>query len=135
MSWYWKEINDTDSASDATKAAVGVSYFVAGVTGLLAILSLVYHKPIMGVTGYSVVDATLFAIIGWRIGKLSRPWTVVGLALYALETLVSLGSRGASFSLISIVFLLAYINALRGVFAFHRYAQAESPDSSQPSLG
>jgi hypothetical protein len=56
-SWYWKEIDDKHSAEDATKAAVGISYFVAGLTGLLAVLSLVYHKPVFGMDGGSLVDA------------------------------------------------------------------------------
>jgi len=37
MAWYWKEIEDRDSAEDATKAAVGISYFVAGLTALLSV--------------------------------------------------------------------------------------------------
>jgi hypothetical protein len=39
-------IEDESSAEHATKAAVGVSGFIAAVTALFAILSVVYHKPI-----------------------------------------------------------------------------------------
>ena len=76
MSWYWKEINDKGSAEDATKAAVGISYFIAAVTGLIAVLSIVYAKPIIGLDGWSLVDAVLFVVIGWRISRLSRAWAV-----------------------------------------------------------
>ena len=42
MSWYWRQIEDKESAEDATKAAVGISYFVAALTALVAVLSTVY---------------------------------------------------------------------------------------------
>jgi hypothetical protein len=133
MSWYWKEIENKDSAEDATKAAVGISYFIAAVTGLIAVLTLVYSKPILGLSGWSLVDASLFAVIGWRIRKLSRAWTIVGLVLYLLEIASSIGSRGFGFGIVSIVFILAYVNALRGVFAYHRYAKSEAAQLSQPA--
>jgi hypothetical protein len=131
MSWYWKEIEDKDSAEEATKAATGISYFIAAVTGLIAILTFVYSKPILGLNGWSLLDAGLFVVIGWRIGKLSRAWAVVGLALYLLETADSIGRRGLGFSIVSIVFVIAYINALRGVFAYHKYVKSEAEGLSQ----
>jgi hypothetical protein len=126
MSWYWKEIEDKDSAADATKAAVGISYFIAVVTGLMAVLTLVYSKPILGLSGWALVDAGLFAVIGWRIGRLSRAWAVVGLALYLLEVLDSIGRHGFGFSVVSIAFIIAYVNGLRGVFAYHKYVKQEA---------
>ena len=135
MSWYWNEISDKDSAADATRTAVVVSYVIAGLTALLAILSVATRKSIFGLNGYSLVDAGLFAIAGWRISKLSRAWAVVALALYLIETVASISTRGFGFGVVTIIFILAYINAIRGTFAYHRYAQTEAPDSSQPSLG
>jgi len=32
-----------------------------------------------------------------------------------------LGTRGGGIGILTIVFVLAYINALRGTFAYHRY--------------
>jgi hypothetical protein len=131
MSWYWKEIEDKDSAEDATKAAVGISYFVAALTALLAVLSLVYHIPILGLTGSSLVDATLFVVIAWRIGKMSRAWSVIGLVLYLIEAVFSLASRGGGVGVLAIVFTIAYVNALRGTFAYHRYAKQQTEEPPQ----
>jgi hypothetical protein len=131
MSWYWKEINDKGSAEDATKAAVGISYFIAAVTGLIAVLSIVYAKPIIGLDGWSLVDAVLFVVIGWRISRLSRAWAVVGIALYLLEAIDSIGQRGVRVGVLTIVFTIAYVNALRGVFAYHKYAKLQAAEASE----
>ncbi len=133
MSWYWKEVEDKDSAVDATKAAVGISYFIAAVTGLIAVLSVVYHKPILGLNAWSFVDAALFVVIGWRISRLSRAWAIIGLALYLLEAFDSIGRRGLGVSVVSIVFIIAYANALRGAFAYHKHVKLQAIDPSQPA--
>ena len=125
MSWYWKEIDDKYSAEDATKAAVGISYFVAGLTTLLAVLSLVYAKPIFGASGSSLVDAILFFLVAWRMRKLSRAWTIIGLVLYILEAVYAIGTRGGGIGVLTIVFIIAYVNAVRGVFAYHKYQASD----------
>jgi hypothetical protein len=85
MAWYWPTIEDKSSAEHATKAAVGVSGFIAAITALLAVLSIIYHKPIFGLDGLGLIDAAIFALIAWRISKVSRTWAVVGLLMYLVE--------------------------------------------------
>ena len=123
MSWYWRKIEDQESAKDATKAAVGVSYFVASVTGLLAILSIGYRHPVMGLNGWSLTDAILFTIVGWRISRLSRAWAIAGLAVYVLEVGVSIGERGVGVGILAVVFIIIYVNAVRGAFLYHKYVK------------
>jgi hypothetical protein len=128
MAWYWPKIQDETSAEAAVKPAVGVSAFVAAVSGLIAVLSIAYRKPILGINGWSLVDALLFVVIAWRIGKMSRAWAVVGLLMY----LVEVGSSGA-LGVLTIIFILTYINAIRGAFAYHRYRKAESNPLAPPA--
>jgi len=128
MAWYWPKIQDETSAEAAVKPAVGVSAFVAAVSGLIAVLSIAYRKPILGINGWSLVDALLFVVIAWRIGKMSRAWAVVGLLMY----LVEVGSSGA-LGVLTITFILTYINAIRGAFAYHRYRKAESNPLAPPA--
>jgi hypothetical protein len=85
MAWYWPTIEDESSAQHATKAAVGVSGFIAAVTALIAILSMVYRKPILGLDAWGLIDAVIFGWIAWRISKLSRAWAIVWLLMYLLE--------------------------------------------------
>ena len=127
MSSYWPEIKDASTAKDAAYGAAAVSVFIAAITALLAILSLVYKKPILDLDGLALVDAGLFALVGWRIYKMSRPWTVVGLVLYLLEACKRLLRRpSAAVGVMTIIFILAFIGGIRGAFAFHRYNKHES---------
>jgi hypothetical protein len=130
MSWYWNEIGDKYSAQYATTTAVWISYFIAVVNGLIGILSLTYHKPILGLNGSVLLDAGLFAVVGWRIGRLSRAWAVIGLSLYVLEILTSirtqLGVGHLGFPIMGILFFIVYLNALRGTFAYHKYAKLQA---------
>ena len=134
MSWYWQDVNDKESAAYATRLAMWASYIVAGATTLLAVLSITSGKAILGVSGWSLLDAVLFAIIGWRISRLSRAWAIVGLCLYILEAVSSIGSRGLGIGVLTIIFIIAYINAVRGTFAYHRLAKLEQTPVVAESL-
>lgn len=126
MSRYWPKIEDVSTAKDAVLGAVGASLFVSAVTALLAILSLIYKKPILGLDGWALVDAGLFALIAWRIHKMSRTWAVIGLALYSLEIGDMLINRpSGAVGILTIFFILAFIGGVRGAFAFHRYSKQE----------
>src|SRR6266566_6855533 len=82
---YWSKITDIKTARDAVMQGVGASVFVAAVTGLIAILSIVFKHPVLGIDGWALVDAGLFGVIAWRTYRMSRPWALVGLLLYVVE--------------------------------------------------
>jgi hypothetical protein len=135
MAWYWPAIEDESSAEAATKPAVGASAFFAAVTGLIATLSIFQHRPVLGFSGWSLADAILFVIIAWRIRAMSRTWAVLGLLIYLLEVVFNLATgKAGAVGVLTIIFVLAYIGAIRGTFAFYRYrrmANAEQP----PAIG
>lgn len=127
MSRFWPEIKDTSTAKDAVHGAVGVSLFIAAMTALLAVLSLVYKKSMLGIDGLALIDAGLFVLVAWRIHKMSRTWAVIGLVLYLLE----IGERlvdhpSGAVGVLTIIFILAFIGGIRVAFAFHRYSKQEN---------
>jgi hypothetical protein len=127
MAWYWPTIEDDNSAEAATKAAVGASGFIAAVTALLSILSLIYHKSVFGLDGWGLVDALLFVVIAWRIHKMSRTWAILGLLTYLLEVGYKLATNpSGAFGVLTIIFILAFIGAIRGTFAYHQYRKADT---------
>jgi hypothetical protein len=132
MAWYWPTIEDESSAESAVSPAVGVSGFIAALTGLLAILSIVYHEPIFGLNGFSLLDSALFILVAWRIKKMSRTWAVIGLLLYLIEVGYNVAAnRNGAIGVIAVVFILIYVGAIRGAFAFHRYRKAANAQSNQ----
>jgi hypothetical protein len=131
MAWYWPTIEDESSAEAATKPAVGASGFFAAVTGLIATLSIVYHRPVLGFNGWSFVDAILFVVIAWRIKRMSRAWAVLGFLIYLLEVGFNFATNKAgAIGVLTVIFILTYIGAIRGTFAFHRYRQIT--EAAQP---
>jgi hypothetical protein len=65
---------------------------VAGITTLLAIVSIAGGVRFMGIGPWSLVDAALFAVVAWRIWCGSRWFAVAGLSLYSLEVLYSVAT-------------------------------------------
>ena len=132
MSWYWNKITDNDSSRYATTTAVWVSYFLAVVSASLAIASFVRHEFSYEIfVGLALVNAVLFAGLGWWIGRLSRAGVVFGLSLYLLEWLVAVFGHRFSVSdiapnILGIIFLAAYINALRGAFSYRKWSRPRS---------
>ncbi len=122
---YWATITDTKTAKDAAMQAVGASIFVAAVTGLVAITSIVLKHPVLGVDAYGLVDAGLFGVVAWRTYRMSRAWAVVGLLLYVVEMIWRIKSGVGSVGSLVVAFFIvaAFSNGVRGVFGFHRFGQ------------
>jgi hypothetical protein len=118
---YWPDITTMAIAEKCTKNAAGVAYFVAGVTALLA--ALAWFDVIHIVSPWSLIDAALFACIGFFISRGSRIAASLGLALYVLEAADRLvsggGSSGGAFVAV-LIFMLFWINGVRGAFALAR---------------
>jgi hypothetical protein len=135
MAWYWPTIEDVSSAEAAVKPAGGASGFFAAATCLVAVLSIVYHRPVFGFDGWSLVDAVLFVIIAWRIKKMSKTWAILGLLIYLFEVAFNFATNKAgAIGVLILVFILTYIGAIRGTFAFHRYRRMTSA-AQPPSVG
>ncbi len=136
--WHWPKIDDAKTARDAALEGVGVSLFVSAVTGGTAVLSILSRKPILGVDGWALFDAALFALVGWRIYRMSRVWAVLGLLLYLAEMAArslqyfetSGGTSIPPFSIVAAIFTLGFVNAVRGIFAFDRF----NKPSAEPQL-
>lgn len=134
MAWYWPTIEDESSAEEATKAAVGVSGLIAAMTALLAVLSMFDHLPILGLDEWGLLDAVIFALIAWRISKVSRAWAVVGLLMFLVEMGAKLATNpSGALGVMTIIFMLTYINAIRGAFAYHQYRKAENNRFAPPA--
>jgi hypothetical protein len=120
---YWPDIVDAASAANAVKTGYRTAFLVAALTALISIIAII-RGPFLGYDGYSLVDAAVAGIVGWRIMRFSRAWSIVGLCLWALSMGVELTSSRFVFSavdVVRIIVLFAFINGVRGTFAHQRY--------------
>jgi hypothetical protein len=133
VGWFWPEIYDRETAKDAARRGAWVALIVAALTALLAVLSLALETAILGVTPPSLLDAAIFAVVSWRIFKMWRAWAVTGMVIYLAEVLY--GLRHGRIGVIAVVFLFAFLNAIRGTFAFHRLPPQQTDPAGARLLG
>jgi hypothetical protein len=127
---YWPELRDPAEAEKAVKGAAYVAFFVAALTGILSLLAVLSVTQIL--SGWAIIDALIFGLIGFFILRGSRVAAVVGLALYVLEVLAALAVTGNPVGLvIGIIITFAFINGVRGTSALRRLdANTASRDDS-----
>ena len=126
----WPQITDAESARKAAYLGAGVAFWVAGLTAVFAVLGMLNVFKLLD--GSALVDATIFAVIGFFVrSRMSRVAAVLGLAFYIIERVYMVTTKGASAGLgiLAILFTLYFIAGVRGTFAYHRFAAPDSPES------
>jgi hypothetical protein len=114
----WPDVSDLDGAQKAARQGVVAGLFVTGATTVFVILKLSDVS--------ALVDAALFALIAWRIWKMSRTWAVIGLVLFAAEKAYWIYARGPKGLMMSVIILLGFVTSVRGTFAYARLEQVQS---------
>lgn len=101
---------------------------VSGITAVVSISSLLMGRSVIGVGAASLFDAALFAIISWRVLRLSLPWAIAGLVLYVVERIVSIANSGlrGTGGILSVLFILYFIHGVRAGF-FLRKLRKQTP--------
>ena len=136
-SWYWPTIVNIADAEGASNQGFWAAVFVAGITTVIATITVFTKSNIAGIDPSAYIDAALFALIAWRIKRRSKAFAIAGLCLFVFEKayqfyvqpqVASLGS------VMAILFLLLFISGVRGNFAFHRLAKKSIATSMQPDV-
>src|SRR5438046_10176292 len=76
---WWPSVETEVEAKGAAHQGAGAAVFVASVTALFSVLAMFDIRILPGFSPLSLVDAGLFAIVAWRIYRMSRAWALVGL--------------------------------------------------------
>ena len=82
---WWPSIETELEAKKAADQGAGAAVFVAGVGTLFSILAIFDIRVLPGYSPLSIIDAGVFAIVAWRIYRMSRAWALVGLLGYIYE--------------------------------------------------
>ena len=117
---WWPSIETELEAKKAADQGAGAAVFVAGVGTLFSILGIFDIRVLPGYSPLSIIDAGVFAIVAWRIYRMSRAWALVGLLGYIYELAYSVylhGAAGGSF--VGLIVLVGFVNGVRGTFAYH----------------
>jgi len=123
MNWWWPSVSDLEGAKKAAHSGAGAAVFVAAVTALFSVLAIFGIQILPGFSALSLVDAALFAIVAWRIYKMSRAWAVVGLLLFIYERVYAFYVHGAPAMggiVVGVIIWLGFTNGVRGTFAYRK---------------
>jgi len=130
--YFWPSIVDATSAIRASRQGIWASCFCAGATIFFVLLG------VFGVRGgfdiLSLVDASMFIVIGWGIYKMNRFAAVSGLALYILERIIMWSQYGPKNPAMAIILTLMFINSARGIFGYHKLTKTRNGAASGDQL-
>lgn len=132
-SMWWPPVTYREGAREAARLGGGAAAFVAGVTALFGVLAIFGLQILPGFSTLSLVDAALFSIVAWRTYRMSRAWAVVGLLLFVAGRAFAFYQQGVtamSGIVVGLFLLLAFLNGVRGTFAYHRLST--QPRSTVP---
>jgi hypothetical protein len=123
---YWPAIYDLDSAKKTARIGAHVCFLMAGLTGLLAVLSLLNIARIINAS--SLIDAIMVMSFGFLILRMSRIAAISALVHFLAGRIYAGLAYGldAALGVFSILLLLGFISGVRGTFAYHRYAPPKS---------
>lgn len=121
---FWPTIDSPAMARKVARQGVWAAILVAVITTIM-IFVMQAMGPIEDVPlldAWAFIDVGLFVAIALGIHKMSRVAAVSGFALYLLGRIYAWSQVGASGNVIfSLLFLLAFLNAIRATFAYHRF--------------
>ena len=101
-------------------------FFVAGATGVLAIISI--FVPLRFVGPSSLADALLFAFLGFMVHrKTSRIAAVAALVMFVADRIYAGVEDGlsAAVGVLALILVLGFIAGVRGTFAYHAYRKGQ----------
>ncbi|HKF45899.1 MAG TPA: hypothetical protein VKB38_00980 [Terracidiphilus sp.] len=101
----------------------------AAITATANVMAIFSDQPVMGMNGWGLIDAALFAVVAWRVYRLSLPWSIAGLVMFTTERLLAFlhSPHVLSGGLIgTVIFFPAYVNAVRSGLILRKERKADS---------
>jgi hypothetical protein len=132
---YWPTI-------DGLKRANQLMYFGAGVALLNSLLSLglsiariLSGHPALGMSVWNVywslADAAIFAVVAWRVYRLSLARAIAGLVLFTAEKVLVFTIRPSAVSVFgTILFWFIYLHAVRGGLYLRKAMKTTAAEAS-----
>jgi hypothetical protein len=134
--WWRPVVSDAISAKKAATYGATAAFFQAGLTAILAVMSMFkpLTKPLDHIQPNAIVDAFMFAFLGFMIRrKVSRTAAVGALVLWVVDLVYGGIQNGIRVGgvLWAAVFLWAFVSSVRGTFAYHTYQERGDTGTSK----
>ena len=135
-SWFWPDVSDLEGAEDASQRGAYISWFVAGLSVIAAIIMMLMVGSFVLAFAISAgISLGIYLPIGWGLHEISRTAAVIGLVLYLGDLAFSIYYFGPSlFEGLRIVLLIGFINGVRGTFAYHSLRAAGMAEPARGDL-
>ena len=125
---YWPTISDQETARSAALQGFVVALLVAVITAVLSVLGA-FGVKLFGFGPSSLVDAAVFALVAVGIYRMSRVAALAGLSLYVVERVYAWATLGRKNAVVAVIFALAFVNSVRGTFAYRRFIDSRRADN------
>jgi predicted Zn finger-like uncharacterized protein len=112
---FWPVVDSPEKAIKLMHGGAFAAALGCALTTAFSVAAIFLGHSVLGLDSWGLVDAALFAVIAWRIYRLSLPWAITGLVVFTVErlyTFVSDPRMGAGL-IVAFFFFLAYLHSIR----------------------
>ncbi len=122
---FWPDVSTIEKAEGVAKGSAGIPLFVGCMT-VLVVLYGYFFSPILGITLWALIDASIFGLIAYGMFRINRVVSVIGLAFYIWSQVDMLTTQGAGFGVLAVFFMIYWVNGIRGAFKYHKLKKQAS---------
>jgi hypothetical protein len=127
VSWWWPEMPTETAARIVVRRAAWCAIWVAALNALFASISAITGTAFGPFDAMAYVDATIMAVIavglwrGWRAAAVSSVIYYSVALCYTMWSSLSTSGH-TTFPYVGIVFIVAFVNGIRGTFALNQFS-------------
>jgi|ERR1041385_64385 hypothetical protein len=135
--WVWLRVDSRRRAQNAIEEGFWAATFVCGMTAVFLLINVLKDTEQLAVG--EVLAVVAFAFIAFGVRRRSRAAALAALILYVLDRVYALVSGVHGNLILPVLITLAFLNAVRGTLAYHRFpplpANLPSVEQSFKAMG
>lgn len=128
---FWPAVGDEQAAVLAARQGFHAAMYCSIVTAVFAVLGG-FGFQIMDFNLWNLTDAVLIALLAFGIRRMSRTAALIALLYYVAGRIDLWTEYGPQNPVIAGIFVLMFLSAVRGTFAYHRLKRR--PEGLNPVL-
>jgi hypothetical protein len=117
--WVWLKVDSRRRAQNAIEEGFWAATFVAVMAAFFVLIDVMKDPDQYAIQG--LLSVIVFGFIAFGIRRRSRAAALIALLLYVSDRVFALISTGHGNLVLPVFITLAFLNAVRGTFAYHRF--------------